>query len=62
MPWIFNPQNVDLVFVVDTNTQVVSGSIQFGDEVTADLAIDTGDRDNDSSIIDSGLRVIDGSI
>jgi hypothetical protein len=62
MPWRFDPQSIDLVFVVDTNVPVVSGSIEFGNEIGSDLAIDTGERENDTSIVDNGLRVIDGSI
>jgi len=62
MPWIFDARSIDIVFVVDTNTQVVSGSIEFGGESGGDLAIDVGNRDNDTSIVDSGLRVVDGSI
>jgi hypothetical protein len=62
MPWRFDAQAVDIVFVIDTNTPVISGSIEFGSELDSDLTIDTGNRENDSSIVDNGLRVIDGSI
>lgn len=62
MPWRFDSSAVDIVFVVDTSVLVQSGSIEFGSEIDSDLAVDTGNRDNDSSIIDNGLRVIDGSI
>lgn len=62
MPWRFDAQTIDLVFVIDTNTPIISGSIEFGNEVGSDLTIDTGSRENDSSIVDNGLRVIDGSI
>lgn len=40
---------------------IESGTIDFGDEITSDLSIDTGDRTNDTSIVDQGLRVIEGS-
>lgn len=62
MPWRFDAQAVDLVFVIDTSVPIVSGNVDFGNEITSDLNIDTGDRTNDSSIIDNGLRIIDGSI
>jgi hypothetical protein len=62
MPWKFDAQAVDIIFVIDTTSQIVSGSIEFGDDLTSDLALDTGDRDNDTSIVDSGLRIIDGDI
>lgn len=62
MPWRFDAQAVDIVFVIDTNVPIVSGSVEFGEEIGSDLAIDAGNRDNDTSIVDNGLRVIDGSI
>lgn len=62
MPWKFDPQSVDIVFVQITSQQVVAGSIDFGDNFQSDLTIDTGDRSNDLSTIDGGLRVVDGSI
>lgn len=50
----FDPVAIDLVFV-KTIVELVSdnGQIQFG---TGDLSIDAGLRDNDSSIIDQGIR------
>lgn len=62
MPWKFDAQSVDIVFVQITSQQVVAGSIDFGDNFQSDLTIDTGDRSNDLSTIDGGLRVVDGSI
>lgn len=62
MPWRFDAQAVDIVFVIDTTVAIVSGSVEFGEEIGSDLSVDTGQRDNDSSIIDNGLRVIDGNI
>jgi hypothetical protein len=61
MPWKFDPQSVDLVFVNITTQMVESGSLDFGSEIDSDLAVDTGDRENDTSIVDNGLRIIDGS-
>lgn len=40
---------------------VESGSIDFGTELGSDLSIDTGERENDSSVVDQGLRVIEGN-
>lgn len=62
MPWKFDAQNVDIVFVQVTTQQVVAGSIDFGDNFESDLTIDTGERTNSISIVDGGLRVVDGSI
>jgi len=61
MPWKFDPQSIDLVFVNVTTQMVESGSLDFGSEIDSDLAVDTGDRENDTSIVDNGLRIIDGS-
>jgi hypothetical protein len=62
MPWRFDAQAVEIVFVIDTNVPIESGSLIFGDEIGSDLNVDTGLRDNDTSIVDNGLRIIDGSI
>jgi hypothetical protein len=62
MPWRFDPQAVDLVFVSFGTQQIVSGEVSFGEEIGSDLLLDTGERTNDTSIVDGGLRVIDGSI
>ena len=61
MPWKFDPASIDLVFVQTVTEIVESGQIDFGLQ-GGDLSIDTGLRDNDSSTLDQGLRVIDGSI
>jgi hypothetical protein len=62
MPWKFDSQSVDIVFIVDTTIAIVSGSVELGDSISSDLSIDTGDRENESSLVDGGLRIIDGSI
>lgn len=41
---------------------IESGAIRFGDQIDGDLSIDTGDRTNDSSVVDQGLRIINGNI
>lgn len=61
MSWKFDPASIDLVFVQTVTEIVESGQIDFGLQ-GSDLSIDTGLRDNDSSTLDQGLRVIDGSI
>jgi hypothetical protein len=61
MPWRFDPYSIDIVFIQSISEIVQSGEIDFGSELS-DLSIDTGLRDNDSSVLDQGLRVIDGSI
>lgn len=60
--WKFDPFAVDLVFVAGGAGQIVSGSLNFGEELFSDLSVDTGERDNENSEIDSGLRIIDGNI
>lgn len=62
MAWKFDPISVDLVWVETTDLVVQSGSVDFGNSVLGDIAIDTGSRTNDTSIMDSGLRVVNGSI
>lgn len=61
MPWRFDPIAIDLVFIQTMTEIVESGQIDFGSQ-DGDLSIDTGLRDNDTSTLDQGLRVIDGSI
>lgn len=61
MAWKFDPTNVDIVWVVTTSEIIESGTLDLGD-FTSDLSVDTGERTNDSSIVDQGLRVIDGNI
>jgi hypothetical protein len=41
---------------------IETGAIEFGVQLNSDLSIDTGSRENDTSVIDQGLRVIDGNI
>lgn len=58
--WKFDPSSVDIMFVQINTVAISSGGISYGDE--SDLLVDTGSRINDTSIVDQGLRVIDGSI
>ena len=62
MAWKFDPMTVDLIWVETTDMLVQSGSIDMGNSVLGDISIDTGSRTNDTSIVDSGLRVVNGSI
>ena len=57
MTWKFDPVLEDIVWVETTDTVSVSGDITFGAAMESDLTIDTGLRTNDTSIIDSGLRI-----
>lgn len=61
MAWKFNAYSIDIVWVVTSTELVESGSLDLGSS-TSDLSVDTGDRTNDTSLLDQGLRVIDGSI
>jgi hypothetical protein len=59
--WRFDYESGDLVFLAVSSSQITDGLTNFGDEVSSDLAIDLGDRENDSSEIDMGLRIIEGA-
>lgn len=59
--WKFEPTSVDLIFVQINTQQIVSGEINLGG-AASDLLVDTGDRTNDTSLVDQGLRIIDGGI
>lgn len=61
MSWKFDPVSVDLVWAVTGTELVESGILDLGG-LDGDLLVDTGDRSNDSSTLDQGLRVINGSI
>lgn len=61
MAWRFDPTNIDIVWIATTSELIESGSLDLGNS-TSDLSVDTGDRTNDSSIVDQGLRVVDGNI
>lgn len=62
MPWRFDPIQEDIVWTVSAGSLIENASIELGNAVESDLAIDTGNRTNDSSTVDQGLRVIDGNI
>lgn len=59
MPWRFDPFLGDIIWVPAGQTITELADINFGDQEGGDLAIDTGDRTNDISNIDQGLRVFD---
>lgn len=61
MSWKFDPVNVDIVWALTSTEVVESGNLDAG-SLGSDLLVDTGDRSNDSSTLDQGLRVINGSI
>ncbi len=61
MSWRFDPTKVEIVWTTTTSELIESGSLDLG-SLGSDLSVDTGDRTNDSSILDQGLRVIDGNI
>lgn len=58
MSWKFDPISQDIVWIETVETVVTSGSIEFGSAINGDISLDTGLRTNDTSIIDSGLRVV----
>lgn len=62
MAWKFDSLAVDIVWVVPSSDIIDGANINLGDGTTSDLTIDTGSRENEGSVIDQGLRVIDGDI
>jgi hypothetical protein len=60
MTWKFDYLKLELFFAV-SGQDIVDGLTDFGDEVTSDLGVDMGDRENDNSQIDMGLRIIEGN-
>jgi hypothetical protein len=54
--WKFDFATVDLVFVIKGDSVVEATSILLNE---GDLEIDTGLRDNDLSIIDTGFRILE---
>lgn len=59
MPWKFDAQIADLVFVIKPDDVSDPANVTLGDSGLSDLAIDTGERTNDSSTLDQGQRVIE---
>ena len=56
--WAFNPQALDLEWTLSLqySEQEIVGAIDMG--LNGDLVIDTGDRENETTLLDQGLRVI----
>ena len=65
MKIIFNPMTGNFepipIIIVQVNSESL-GVIEYGQQIEGDLSIDTGDRTNESSYLDQGLRIIDGNI
>ena len=57
--WKFDPIRVELVWTVSQGQFIQDGFSDFGSEVNSDLELSFGSRENDSSIVDQGLRVIE---
>jgi hypothetical protein len=57
MSWRFDPIKIDLVWTETVDELVDNATIDLG-TFEGDITIDTGDRNNDSSIIDQGERII----
>lgn len=62
MAWKFDPQLVDIAWVVEPSQIQTEGVLDLGDQTTSDVSLDTGDRTNDGAVLDQGVRVIDGNI
>ena len=62
MAWRFDFKEVDLVWIQPVEDIVDNSNITMGDYGVSDLTVDTGDRTNDTSIVDQGDRIIDGNI
>lgn len=61
MPWKFDAQIGDLVFVVKPDDVSDPANVTLGESGLSDLSIDTGDRLNDGATLDQGQRVIEVS-
>jgi hypothetical protein len=57
MPWKFDPFAIDLVWIPPAETITELSDVNFGEQEGGDLTVDTGERTNDISEIDQGLRV-----
>ena len=57
MSWRFDPIKIDLVWTETVDDLINNTLIELG-TFESDITIDTGDRNNDSSIIDQGERII----
>jgi hypothetical protein len=58
--WKYDYTIGDIIFFEVATENVVDGEVIFGDDVNSDLEMSLGNRDNDTSIVDQGLRVIEG--
>ena len=65
MAWKFDPILIDIIWIANEETLTQVGTMSFGNvtsldptQLSGDLYVDTGDRTNDNSILDQGLRVI----
>lgn len=57
--WIYNPFTGQLTFVaVQPKSYISDGLVEFGQDTLGDISIDTGNRGNESSVMDSGSRVV----
>ena len=56
MPWKFDPIMEDIVWTQPPELLKEGAIIDFED---GDLAIDMGDRENDSSVIEQGFRIFE---
>lgn len=57
--WKFDPTTVELVWVVVPSELIFDGLTEFGDSQDSDLEISFGERENDSSVVDNGNRIIE---
>lgn len=59
MSWKFDPLICDIIWVTPVQTLSELADINFGEQLGGDLEIDAGERTNEISIIDQGLRIFD---
>lgn len=59
MAWRFDPFLGDIVFQKSKTIEAFDGLIDFGSEVDGDLELSCGLRENEFSIVDQGLRIIE---
>lgn len=57
MAWKFDATAVDIVWVVTPEQIDINGVLDLG-PATSDITVDTGNRTNDTAVLDQGTRVI----
>lgn len=62
MAWKYDFMKGEIVWTLGQSELIFDGLVDFGSEVESDLELSCGLRENDSSIMDNGLRVIESGV